>query len=218
MTENSNDIIFRVAKPKQDTENVREFIRKFYYPEEPISIGNEPKQHSIEDEEYSLSLLNYNTTIVAVNSITNEIVGIILSGPLNSNDPIDTIKASEQMKDKKWSEILKLLGTLALTANVCERFNVNKSLHMQVLAVNPKMRGQSIGLKLFIECMENGKQMGYKLASADCTSVYSIKLAEKLNMEEIQTLKYSDYLDNNGKQIFNPPLPHLCIKTFIKKL
>lgn len=210
------NIAYRVATDN-DKAQILEFLREHYYPEEPITIGNKPTQQSAEDEEFSLSTIQYGTTVVA--SLDHgQIVGVLLSSPIEPGDAEQMIDEAILCKSKKWSEILMLLAHLEKRANVCERYNVNRALHIHVMGVDKCFRGNSIGINLMKKCMELGKEYGYPITSVDCTSVYSIKIAEKLNMDCIGELAYGDYTDQIGKQIFSPPAPHTHIKTFVKLL
>lgn len=214
----NNNVVIRVAN-ESDTAAVLEFVRNHYYPEEPITLGNEPKQQSTEDEEFHMSLIPMGISIVAIDTErNNQIVGALLAGPIHSNEAEEMIEEAKLCKDKKWSEILYLLAYLEHQANIYERYNVDRALYVHAISVHSQSRGQSIGLKMMEKCMENGKNLGYSLLSADCTSVYSIRLAEKLQMDCVSVLAYEDYKDDNGKQLFQPPLPHTHIKTFAKIL
>lgn len=209
-----NDLIFRVAT-ESDREHLLNFIRKHYYPEEPITIGSEPKLQSSEDEEFSVSVIPHGTTIIAIDPAQNhKILGACLTGPIQPGEAMEMIEESKQCKSKKWSDILQLLAYLEESANIYERYNVTKALHVHVMGVDRQMRGKSIGIRLMEKCFEVAKSLGYPLITVDCTSVYSIKIAEKLNMECIVQLAYSDY--KNGQ--FRPPMPHTHIKTFAKVL
>lgn len=214
----NNDILFRVANVS-DRDDILKFIRKHYYPEEPITIGNEPKRHSIEDENFSVSIIHYGATIIAIDPMcNNQIVGALIAGPIGPNEANDMIEEAKYCESKKWSEILQLLAYLEQHANIYERYNIDKALHIHVMGVDRQLRGKSIGIKLMNKCMEIGKKLNYPVVSVDCTSIYSIKIAEKLQMECIGKLAYTDYKDVNGIQLFRPPLPHTHIKTFAKIL
>lgn len=165
-----------------------------------------------------MSVIPYGATIIAIDPTQDKIVGAVLAGPIKPEEAEDMIEESKHCKTKKWSEILRLLAHLEERANIYERYNVTKALHIHVLGVDGQTRGKSIGIKLMKKCFEVGKSLGYPLVSVDCTSVYSIKIAEKLEMECIGKLAYSDYKDCNGLQLFQPPLPHVNIKTFAKIL
>lgn len=215
---NFDDILIRVALDS-DKEAILNFIRQHYYPDEPITIGNEPKVPSRQDEEFSISIIPYGVSIVAIDpKCNNQIVGAALAGSIGPSEADDMVTEAEHCTDKKWQEILYLLAHLERNANLYERYGVEKALHVHVMGVDRNARGKSIGIKLMRKCMENGKALGYPVISLDCTSIFSIRIAEKLQMECVGKLAYADYTDANGKQLFRPPQPHTHIKTFAKLL
>ncbi|XP_055311238.1 arylalkylamine N-acetyltransferase-like 2 [Sitodiplosis mosellana] len=215
-----NSLIYRVAVAS-DRDNVLDFIRKHYYPEEAITIGNAPFKQDSADEEFSVSVIPYGASIIAVDPVENDkIVGAILAGPIEPGEAdlmVDESKRCES-ENKKWSEILLLLAHLEENANIYERYKINKALHIHVLGVDSAYRGKSIGVNLMQKCFDAGKSLGYPLVTVDCTSIFSQRIAEKLQMENIYTLAFNDYKDSNGRQVFNPPLPNTHIKTFTKTL
>lgn len=214
----NNDISYRIATI-DDRDNILDFIRNHYYPEEPITIGNEPKSQDSEDEQFSISVIPHGSTIIA-NDLNGRIVGVLISGPIGPGEAAEMIEEAERCESnsRKWSEILRLLAYLEECANIYERYNVTKALHIHVMGVDRQMRGKSIGCGLMIKCFEIAKSLGYPLVTVDCTSVFSIRIAEKLQMECIVELAYEDYKDKNGRQLFKPPSPHTHIKTFTKVL
>lgn len=220
MNENSkNEILYRIGV-KTDYDDVLHFLRKHYYPEEPLTIGNEPKHQCTEDENFSLSLIEEGVSIVALDQ-NKKIVGCLMAGSIGEDEAEKLLEESKEMesKSKKWSEILRLLTYLEERSDVCKRYKVNKALYIHAMGVDKQMRGKSIGKNIMKKCFEEAKSLGYPLVSLDCTSVYSIQIAEKLQMDCVGTLAYADYKDCNGdKQLFNPPSPHTHIKTFAKLL
>lgn len=214
-------IIYRVAT-ENDSEAILDFLRTHYYPEEPITNGNEPKRQDIADEEFTLSVIIDNASIVAVDSLNNgKIIGALMAGLIETDEVhhiMDMAAESESNNNRKWSEILLLLGHLAQCSNIFQRYNVNRSLHVHVMSVDTAYRGKSIGTNLMQMCFDVGKSLGYPIVSADCTNIFSIKIAEKLGMDCVNVMAFSDYKDINGKQLFNPPHPHTHIKSFVKVL
>lgn len=214
----NDNIMFRVAKI-DDHDEILDFIRTHYYPEEPLTVGNEPKLQSREDEEFSMSVLSHEMSVIAVDTLRdNRIVGALLAAPLGADEGNEMYEEAKLCPDKKWSEILELLAYLDTNACSHKRYNVHNVMHIHVMGVDRETRGKSIGIKLMKKSMEIGKTLGYQLVTVDCSSVYSIKIAEKLQMDCIVNLAYKDYKDINGKQLFRPPMPHTHIKTFAKLL
>lgn len=212
----SNDVVFRVAN-ENDTDAILEFLRKHFYPDEPLIMGNESKQQSSKDEEFSISLIPSGTSIVAIDT-DNQIIGVKLAGPAKPGDAEEMLNEAKLCKDKKWSEILNLLAYVEIQANVFERYNVDRALYMQIISVHSKFRGKSIALKMTEKCMDIGRKLGYQLAKCICTSIYAAQFSEKLQMDCVYELAYKDYKDNSGKQVFHPPSPHTHIKAYAQRL
>lgn len=218
---NDNSIVYRIATAN-DRDNILEFLREHYYPEEPITNGNEPRRQDSADEEFILSVISDGASIVAIDSVNNgKIIGALMAGHIETNESeliLAAAKKFELNNNRKWSEILLLVGHISQCAKICQRYNVNKSLQIHAISVDAAYRGKSIGTNLMKMCFNVGKSLEFPIVSIDCTSVFSIKMAEKLDMDCVNVQAFKDFKDNNGRQIFNPPLPNTHIKSFVKIL
>lgn len=208
-----------MAEP-EDYDDALDFVIKYYYEDEPMNNsyigGSSPAD---DDVEFSVSFLLQGMAVKAVDRDSeNRLVGISIANPVYSGYVEDLLKAAEQAKTQKWRDSLKLLAHLQQSVNVLQRFSVDKCYDVEIVAVHPDYRGRSIGAKLFQGQFNRAKQLGYSLVSADCSSFYSAQIAERVGMERIGRLAYSDYRDTNGVQLFQPKEPHLEIQTFVKLL
>ncbi|GAB0095160.1 uncharacterized protein DMENIID0001_105150 [Sergentomyia squamirostris] len=211
-----SEFCFRVAIPGDET-NILEFIRKFYYPEEALTIGIPPKEPTKEDEQFSLSCIPSGLSIVAEDS-DKKLVGVLLSHEVdNSTLPVRKIETS-QVPDYKWRTILTFLHHLEEQTAVCFRLNVPKAVQFSVLGVNPAHRGKSIGFRLMEKSAENAGDKGYGAIGAACTSIFSARIAEKMGMTCVTSMKYSDWKDEDGQVIFKPPEVYDQVRCYIKKL
>ncbi|XP_055532650.1 uncharacterized protein LOC129722869 [Wyeomyia smithii] len=214
----SDSIAFRVARP-DEIDLVRDVLRTIYYPEEAITIsyvhGKEP---TVDDERFSLSFVAQGMVVLAEDKNAKTVVGISVAGPIEPGDPDLMIQEAATTDTKKWSDILKLLALLERTADVCGRYKLSKAYHVHILAVDPAYRGHALGLRLMQFQMELAKNFGFEAISADFTSVYSAKIADKLEMENISQLSLADYRDENEEKLFDPQEIHKVIKTYVKIL
>lgn len=218
VNKNQLNLTFRAAT-SHDHDAVLAFLRQHYYQEEPLTMCNEPKQQSAEDEEFTMSCLTSGTTIMAHDNDVGKLVGVLVSSEIDADAAKHGREAALKSTSEKWADILWFLSHLAEVADVCKRFNAPKAVHVHAMGVDVKMRGHSIGMRLMKKCMEMAKEMGHKILSIDCTSVYSIRFMESLvGAECVNVLRYEDWHDKDGVQTFPMPLPHLCVKTFIVKL
>ncbi|XP_011195597.2 arylalkylamine N-acetyltransferase-like 2 [Zeugodacus cucurbitae] len=204
-----------------DRDDVLNFLRKHFYPDEPLTIGSHPDP---EDEEFNISLIAHGTCLMevqqqSVNGILKErIVGVVLSGPKCSDEAELLFKEAAHLGSTTWGKIVGILAQAERDSNVYERYNVERALHMHVAAVDESLRGRAIGMRLMEKLRELGRELGYPLMTTDCTSLYSAKVSERMGMDCVNIIKYADYLDEEGNVVFNPPLPHEYIKTFALRL
>ncbi|XP_058464564.1 arylalkylamine N-acetyltransferase-like 2 [Malaya genurostris] len=212
----SDCIEFRVANP-DDYDSVLEFVLKFYYHDEPMNNSYIYDSNPAEDDvEFSVSFVLQGMAVVAEDCHQGKtLVGVSIANPTYPGYVQDLLNAAEQARTRKWRDSLKLLAHLQRSVNILERFNAQKCYDIEIVAVDPDYRGQSIGAKLFEEQFKRAKSLGYPLASADCSSFYSARIAERVGMKCIGKLAYSDYRDEDGVQLFQPSAPHREIQTFV---
>lgn len=210
---------FSVAQP-EDYDSVVDFVVEHYYKDEPMSnsyIYDSSPAH--DDVEFSVSFLFQGMAVKAVDmDCGNRLVGVSIANPVYPGYVQDLLDAAEQAKTQKWRDSLKLLARLQQSVNVLQRCNVSKCYDIEIVAVHPEYRGRSIGSRLFEEQFKRGRQLGYPVASADCSSYYSARIAERVGMECVGRLAFSHYKDDHGVQLFQPKAPHVEIQTFVKVL
>lgn len=212
------EIIFRTAI-ESERDKVLQFLRDYFFTEEPINRAYPIRDDSME-EEFLLSLLPSGNIILAIDATTNNetIAGLACIGEITKNYSKESWDESETTENLKWRDILKFMSHIEAKSNVCERFNVTKAVHLHGVTVNKNYRGKSLGKKLFQECFKIAKMRNYKFVSADCTSIYSIHIAESVGMEFVSMVTYDEYHEKIGQKIFNPIHPHTEIKTFVKRI
>lgn len=206
-----SEIIYRVAT-EADKPTIGKFLLEHFWPDEPTfkAAGVLP---SVEENEDCMKCIDYGTCTIAEDQ-NGTIAGVRLA---KVRVPSDIEKPAE----KPWSQldkILEFLRVIAVNAEVFERYNVDKLLQSMLICVSRDFRGKGIGLKLYSENMELGKKLGYKAYVCDCTSSFSARLCEKLGMECVAALDYSDCLDDNGEQLFKPDSIHDKIRVYGKAL
>lgn len=210
----NSEIIFRVAV-ESEHDDVLRFLRENFFTEEPINNAYPIKDESME-EEFILSLLPLGNIILAIDVSNSFVAGLLSFGEITQNYAQESWNESETTTNRKWRDILKFMSFIESKSRVCERFGVERALHLHGVTVDKGYRGRSIGKRLFSECFKVAKSRNYRLVSADCTSIYSIHIAESLGMECVSTATYDEYHKKLGDKIFNPTPPHTEIKSFVK--
>lgn len=96
---------------------------------------------------------------------------------------------------------------------------IDRFIEGKILAVDPAYRGQGIAGKLTEKIIS--KMTVERIASiiyVHCSSQFAARVCEKQGFREVFNLKYADYVDEAGKQVFNPPQPHVAVRVFTKNI
>lgn len=204
------EIYFKIANRKNHSE-ILEFLREEFYKFEPLTLAHPTPGHTEDDENFSISHLEYGATILALEKGTDQLVGVLIAGPVKPGDIENEI---ESARTTKWFEIARLLAYVEQKAKVHKKFNVFESLHIHVMAVKSSCRGNQIGGKLLEECLKHAKKQRHTLVSIDCTSVQSSRIAERAGMQLISEVTYEEYNKLIMGNFFRIIPPNFGIKTF----
>lgn len=213
----AKSISIRVAQ-SCDYDTVLEFLRRYYYKEEPITITHPEAGHTKDDEEFTMSHIKYESVLIATDDDSGTVAGALVAGPIEPGDADAMEEAAKTTETKKWRDISLLLAYIEKKADVLNRFQMPRALHVHAVGVHHDYRGQRIGEKLFDSCFVNAKRLNYAMVTTDCTSVYSIKIAERRGMECVSSVTYAEYNRMIGVDLYQPKEPNIEIKTFIKKI
>ncbi|XP_029157914.1 dopamine N-acetyltransferase-like isoform X2 [Nylanderia fulva] len=214
---------YHVEKITKDNKlKVLKFLRRFFFRDEPLNhsiqlIPEGEDSTCTELEDYcSHSSFENNLSLMAVTA-NGTIIGVVLNGkadPPSAEEPEDI----ESCKNAKFKKILRLLYYIDKNVNVDGRFRDLNVLEVKIISVDTNWRGKGVGKVLIEKTIEIAKEEGFHYARADCSSFFSGKLCARIGFEAIYKLKYNDYVDEEGKPIFSPALPHTAVVSYIKKL
>lgn len=213
----AKSISIRVAQ-SSDYDTILEFLRRYYYKEEPITVAHPEAGHTKDDEEFTMSHIKYESVLIATDDDSGTVAGALVAGPIEPGDADAMEEAAKTTETKKWRDISLLLAYIEKKADVLNRFQMPRALHVHAVGVHHDYRGQRIGEKLFDSCFVNAKCLNYAMVTTDCTSVYSIKIAERLGMECVSSVTYNEYNQKIGEDLYRSIEPNVEIKTFIKKI
>ncbi|KAG7199256.1 hypothetical protein KM043_018122 [Ampulex compressa] len=207
---------------KEDKLRVLKFLRRFFFRDEPLNqsielIPEGEDSTCVELEEYcSMSSIENNLSLMAISN-TGAIVGVILNGQMDppSDEEPDYIQVCENPKFKK---ILRLLHYIDRNVNVDGQFQGLDVMEIRIISVDSNWRGKGVAKALIEKAIEIGRESGFHVVRADCTSFFSGKLCARLGFEHIYELSYSEYIDEDGNPVFSPALPHTAVTTYIKRL
>ncbi|KAH8317527.1 hypothetical protein KR074_011620, partial [Drosophila pseudoananassae] len=205
---------------EEEAEQLMAFLLRHYYAEEPLTAGTSPPEPDAADKEFLLSNIPHGTCFLAIlpEAQGQRIVGAVVAGPKDATAPQEVAEEAAKHAGTKWGRILTALSAVETATNVCRRYEVPSSLHVHALGVDPAVRGRALGARLMTAAIQQARELGHRLVSVDCTSVYSARLVRGLGFELVHTLRYEDLKDAAGEQLIRPPAPHESVQTFVLRL
>ncbi|XP_073844556.1 arylalkylamine N-acetyltransferase-like 2 [Musca autumnalis] len=216
-----NVLKFRVIKPS-DLGKIQKFYIDNFYAHEPVFSSTPKLIPSRRDQNDIAECVKQGTSILCYREThrgNEEIIGGLLAMPKKSSYVEELFRASEEEGNTKYGHYLRMLATLHKEADICKRYNVDQLFFTLMGTVDPKWRGNNICKRLLDESVALATDMGYKVYTTDCTSNYSDRICEKyLKMHKLVSLKYKDFVDENGKPHFNVPEPHQEVNTYAMTL
>ena len=211
------EFLFRVAG-QMDYDEILHFVREYYYKEEPLTLAHPEQGHTKDDEEFTMSHIIHKTVLLAIDEENEKIVGVLIAGPIEHGDADKMLENAEFCESKKWSDISKFLAYIEKKADVLGKFNLEEAVHCHALGVHHDYRGNKIGLKLFEKFFDVAKALNYQLVSVDCTSIFSNRICEQLEMDLVSSVSYDEYNMKIGEKLFKSIEPNTKIITYVKKL
>lgn len=214
-TEKSDDFEIRVAGV-EDGDRMMKFLHLHYYREEPLTASCAPPEPDEEDQKFLLSNLPHGTCLLMFHK--DRIVAVAVAGPKGPDEAEHLFDEAAKLAGSKWGRILGILARAERDANVFSRYGVDRAIHLHALGVDEQLRGRAIGERLVNALAVRGKELGYQLLTADCSSYYSSRLMKRLGYELVNSIPYANYVDAAGEQLIRPPAPHKALETLVLRL
>uniref|UniRef100_A0A069DQN4 aralkylamine N-acetyltransferase n=1 Tax=Panstrongylus megistus TaxID=65343 RepID=A0A069DQN4_9HEMI len=191
----------------EDAKEVYNLLLRSFFKDEPLSSDSTPPKF---EDILALKALSQGYSLKAVDNQGN-IVGVIIN-----------IDSSKFQKFKEVPSTERLEKIFALMDHVDQHTNKPPGLlDIHIMTVDSAWRKKGLGSQFCEQTEKLAKENGFCGLYALCTGAYSRMIAETKGFKCIYSLNYKDYLDNNGKQIFDPKAPHTqvsaCVKLFDNK-
>lgn len=206
----------RVAQP-EDSERVVEFLKDNFYPYAPLTSCEPKRIVTVEDENNLHECIGYGCSLMALKD--DQLVGVSVAMPQKRSSIDGYFATAKKLGNTKAGQMFRLLGEVNRDASVFDRYGVDEILYLFLSSVAPNHRGSNIATLMTQELMRLGKEKwNYQVLTVDCSSFYCAQVCERLGMECINTVIFSEYLDENGNPIFKPAAPHVAMKTYAQLL
>uniref|UniRef100_A0A224XPE4 aralkylamine N-acetyltransferase n=1 Tax=Panstrongylus lignarius TaxID=156445 RepID=A0A224XPE4_9HEMI len=200
--------LFAIQKlNNEDAKEVYDLLVRSFFKDEPLSCDTAPPKF---EDILALKALSQGYSLKAVDNQGN-IVGVGINIDSSKFQIFNEVPSTEKLKK-----------IFALMDHVDQHTNKPPGLlDIHIMTVDSAWRKKGVGNEFCDQTEKLAKENGFCGVYALCTGAYSRMIAESRGFKCIYSLSYKDYLDKNGKQIFDPKPPHTqvsaCVKLFDNK-
>ncbi|CAH0559958.1 unnamed protein product [Brassicogethes aeneus] len=204
--------------PESRFEEVIHHLR-FNFPDEPLNVSVGFCAHGQECElleHHDLETLREGFSLMALDTETGVIAGVALSGVSKRGDAEKALEEMKSIDNLKYHRIFGLLNNVNKSLDLYSKYNVEEIFDIRILSVDTRYRGKGLAKELFHRSGLLAAEKGFKLLKTDATSLFTQKVAESDGYTVAKSVKYGDYKDENGKQIYKTQSPHDYYKVMIR--
>lgn len=215
--EKEQEITYDVVK-EEDAENVLKLLKATFFQDEPLNCYI--KLGECKDlEVYCTKSISDGCSFKATNS-DGEIVGVFLNGIIKKPSPDEIGEPlASKTSHPKFKKIMALMDFIDTKFNIFDLYpDIKSFVDGKILSVDPKYRGLGIAGQLTDKTIAFMKANNLRIFHVLCTSHFSARVLEKMDFNEVFNVPYSDYVDEDGKQILCPEKPHVAARVFTKEI
>ncbi|XP_072396820.1 arylalkylamine N-acetyltransferase 1-like [Diabrotica undecimpunctata] len=209
-----------VPIPSSRFEEVLGHLRQSF-PDEPLNASVGLSLHGKPCpllEKYDLLTMQEGMSIMALDTETNEIAGVLLNGICRRGDIEKSLENMKTIDSVPYHRIFGLLNGVNKEIDLFTRYNVEEIFELRILSVEPKYRGRGLAKELFSRSEGIARKHGLKLMKVDATSLFTQKICEAFGFESIKSVCYADYKDENGRKMYDTESPHDYYKVMVKQV
>ncbi|CDW53551.1 putative atp synthase f1 delta subunit [Trichuris trichiura] len=192
---------FKLAKvTKEDKEDVVNFLLSDFLKEEPLSMTlKATPQEAKPFFDQLIGMCLPSDASYVVRGEGDQIVAMLINKIATLHDDGTYDKIDSPKFESKFSTL-------------------RDYMEMEILSVHRNLTGRGLAKKLVVASIELAKNRGCAFASTIATNIASQQLFSKLGFETLYTLMHKDYMDNQGRQIFDcGSNPTDCAKLMVKR-
>jgi GNAT superfamily N-acetyltransferase len=220
---NENNVFLRqmegydiVIAKEEDRERIADFLRQNFFKYEPINVCSGCPPNRPTSAILPLKFLPQGKSVLAVSRNGGHILGACLNSELKRNEQL--FPKENTLTAPAYKKIITFIEEVEATADIWKESNADRAIVIYILGVHQAFLGRGIGRALMEATRDNAKSEGCQMISIFCTSYFSANIARAMAMKCVYTLPYSEYKDEAGNPVFDPPHPHTEAAVFVQEL
>jgi hypothetical protein len=216
-----NKCRFEIAK-RADINPTVQFIESNFFKSDPLCKSLHVGKKKLEGPTENLirDCIKQGMTIVAREKADDSaIIGVSMN---TRSCPWDADRLEEYARlltDVNMRKVMHIWALMAREPRLHKELSELSIFELGIIAVDGGRMGQGLGTELARRSIDLGRDLNFKYARMNCTSEFSIKIGEKLNMTRIWDVPFKNILMPDGKTpLAVPEIPHVFAAVYYMNL
>ncbi|KAK3920848.1 Dopamine N-acetyltransferase [Frankliniella fusca] len=203
----SSDRYYLRAILPEDTNEVFDFLVKYYYPYEPINQS----VNRIPVNIYQCShgdTIKEGFSLMAVEKETGKLIGVSIQGLARPGEDVDILMKAQAVAAfgaVKVAKSFEILAVLEREADMWTRLGVDRSLRVLATAVHSDYQGLGLGAAFVVASARLAQKHMIGSLSIITSSFYFANACRRLGGQLVHSVRYAEFTDDKG-------VPHLPVK------
>jgi len=189
------DVVFRIVDQSRYTE-VLDLLYANFHTDEPMSktLKIFDGTHRIpEADDFTLRALTENLSLMAVDPVTNRLLGVSVNGQV-SRGSFPTAPDKVEVQNPGFGHILAVMAEVhARAGDIFTEVGADVIFDIKMVATDKSNRRCGLGTDLLRRSVELAHSLGYKAVKTEATGLYSRKAFERLGFRVASEFLYSEY-------------------------
>jgi len=216
-----SDVVFRIVDQTRYTE-VLDLLYSNFHTDEPMSRALkifDGTNRIPEADDYTLRALAENLSLMAVDSITNKLLGVSVNGVVKKGSfPLTKDQVSLEVSNPGFRHILQVMAEVHSRAgDIWTQVGTDIIFDIKMVATDKNNRRGGLGTDLLRRSVQLATSLGYKAIKTEATGLYSRKAFERLGFQVSSEFLYSDY-EVEGEKVFEKIKSHRGTAFMTKQL
>lgn len=210
--------IYRIERATcDDEERIIQHLRENFFQDDPVATALGMRGANGYVERIILHKMREGVTIIATSTCPKRrLLGVVIGSHFCPEEPDITYKLSHSVPDARIRKLLQFVAYIKQEPAVHLKLDTVKIFDICLLSVDTQARWHGIGTMLVKQAFIAGRNLGHRYVRFDTTSLYARKIAKKLDLPILWSMKYSDFINIYGDPMFKAVGRNLGIKVHVE--
>lgn len=210
--------IFRIERATcEDEQRVIQHLRENFFQDDPVATALGLRGPNGYVERLIAHKMREGVTVLATSTCAKRrILGVCIGCHISPVETDITYKLSHVVPDLRIRKLMQFVAYIKQEPAIHLKLNTMRIFDICLLSVDAQARWHGIGTMLVKNAFIIGRNLGHSYVRFDTTSYFSRRIAKRLELPVLWSMKYADFINVYGDPMFKSKGKNLGIKVHVE--